>query len=69
MNDYKIYIPTVNRPDNQITYEALPDELKSNVTLVVQKWERDKYNYDCNYLVLPDEINYVWQRLETTFTK
>jgi hypothetical protein len=57
MNDYKIYIPTVNRPDNQITYEALPDELKSNVTLVVQKWERDKYNYDCNYLVLPDEIN------------
>ena len=35
----KIFIPTVNRIDNQITYNALPDELKRQVVFVVQSWE------------------------------
>ena len=54
----KIFIPTVNRPDNQITYSNLPESLKKNVTMVVQAWERDKYDYDCDYLVLPDSEEY-----------
>jgi len=53
----RIFIPTVNRADNQITYNNLPEELKSKVTMVVQAWERDKYQYPCDYLVLPEEIN------------
>ena len=53
----RIFIPTVNRADNQITYNNLPEELKSKVTMVVQAWERDKYQYPCEYLVLPEEIN------------
>ena len=53
----KIFIPTVNRVDNQITYNNLPLELRKKVTMVVQEWERNKYQYDCEYLVLPPEIN------------
>lgn len=54
----KIYIPTVHRVHNQITYNALPPILKKRVVMVVQAWERDKYNYDCEYLVLPDNQNF-----------
>lgn len=54
----KIYIPTVKRVDNQITFNMLPDELKKKVTLVVQAWEADQYKYDCDYLVLPDTYEY-----------
>jgi hypothetical protein len=54
----KIYIPTVHRVDTQITYNSLPDELKKRVVLVVQAWEREKYKYDCQYLVLPDTEEY-----------
>lgn len=53
----KIFIPTVNRVDNQITYNNLPDELKSRVVMVVQEWERPQYNYPVEYLVLPPEVN------------
>ena len=52
----KIFIPTVNRIDNQITYNALPDELKRQVVFVVQSWEREKYNFNVDYLVLPEYI-------------
>jgi hypothetical protein len=52
----KIFIPTVNRVDNQITYEGLPDSLKKKVVFVVQEWEREKYTYDAEYLVLPPHI-------------
>lgn len=52
----KIYIPTVNRVDNQITYNTLPNELKKRVVFVVQEWERPQYKYDCEYLILPDTI-------------
>ena len=53
----KIYIPTVNRVDNQITFNNLPKELQDRVVMVVQSWERDQYHYDCDYLVLPEELN------------
>jgi len=53
----KIFIPTVNRVDNQITYNSLPEELKKRVVFVIQSWEKEKYNYECEYLVLPEEVN------------
>ena len=54
----RIFIPTVHRADNQITYNNLPDNYKKKVTMVVQAWERPQYNYDCDYLVLPDTKEY-----------
>lgn len=54
----KIFIPTVNRVDSQIAYNNLPEELKSRVVMVVQAWEREKYNYSCEYMVLPDTEEY-----------
>jgi len=53
----KIYIPTLHRVDNQITYDHLPDSLRGRVVFVVQEWERDQYAHDVEYLVLPPEIN------------
>ena len=53
----KIYIPTVKRVDNQITYDCLPKELQKKVIFVVQAWERDQYHYDNEYLILPEHIN------------
>ena len=32
----RIFIPTVHRVDQQITFNNLPDELKGRVTMVVQ---------------------------------
>ena len=52
----RIFIPTLNRVENQITLNNLPEELKKKVTLVVQKWERPKYKYDVDYLVLPENL-------------
>lgn len=54
----RIFIPTVNRVDNQIAYNNLPCQLQSNVVMVVQAWEREQYKYDCEYLVLPDTQEY-----------
>tara|TARA_R110000796_G_scaffold39938_1_gene99190 strand:- start:338 stop:1198 length:861 start_codon:yes stop_codon:yes gene_type:complete len=54
----KIFIPTVNRPDSQLTYNNLPDALKKITVMVVQAWERDQYDYPCEYLVLPDTDEY-----------
>lgn len=54
----KIFIPTVHRVDNQITFNNLPDKYKKKVVMVVQAWERSQYNYDCEYLVLPDTHEY-----------
>ena len=36
----KIYIPTLGRVDNQITYDNLPQKYKDIVTLVVTESER-----------------------------
>ena len=52
----RIFIPTLNRVENQITLNNLPDNLKKITTLVVQKWERHKYKYDVDYLILPENL-------------
>ena len=52
----KIYIPTFRRVDSQITFDNLPDKIKENVIMVVQEQERDEYKYDCEYLVVVDNI-------------
>lgn len=62
----RIYIPTVRRTSTQITYDNLPDELKKKVIMVVEKSERDLYNYDCEYIVLPDEIVGSYTQLSET---
>lgn len=53
----RIFIPTVNRVNDQITLSNIPKSLIDRVTLVVQSWEIKKYKYDVDYLVLPKEIN------------
>lgn len=60
----KIFIPTVLRPDRQYTYSQLAKSslLKERIVLVVQEWERDQYDYDCEYLVLPPSIYYTDQK-------
>lgn len=54
----KIYILTVNRPDNQITFNNLPEKYQKKTVLVVQDWEREKYSYPCEYFVLPKDYHY-----------
>ena len=59
MNIDKIYIPTLGRVDNQITYNTLPDFLKEITYLVIQDHElaEIKKNYpDANIIRLPDEV-------------
>jgi hypothetical protein len=51
-----IFLPTLGRVQQQITYDALPPELQSKVVFVVQAWEREKYAYDAEYLILPPTI-------------
>jgi hypothetical protein len=50
----KIYIPTLGRSNNQITFDNLPKFLQDKTTLVVQPHEKDLYN---NYpiMVLPED--------------
>ena len=62
----KIYIPTVRRAKNQITFNMLPDELKKRVIMVVESGERHLYNYDCEYLEIPEEIVGKWTQLAET---
>ena len=52
----KIYIPTFRRVDNQKTFNNLPDKYKEKVIMVVQEQERDEYKYDCEYLVVGNNI-------------
>ena len=52
----KFYIPTLGRVENQITYNNLPDELKSKVIMVVQEDEKELYDYDVDYLVVENRI-------------
>jgi hypothetical protein len=62
----RIYIPTVRRADNQITYNNLPDELKKRVIMVVEPGERHLYNYDCEYLEIPEKLVGTWTQLAET---
>ena len=52
----KIYIPTLGRHDNQITYNGLPDKWKKLVIMVVQKKEEHLYDYNCKYLVIDNGV-------------
>jgi len=52
----RIYIPTIRRTDNQVTFENLPKELQKKVVMVVESGERHLYDYDCDYLELPEYI-------------
>ena len=55
----KIYIPTLGRVDNQITYNAIPDFLKKITYLVIQDHELTeiKKNFpDANLIRLPEQI-------------
>ena len=52
----RIYIPTFRRIDNQITFNNLPDKYKEKVIMVVQEQEKDEYKYDCEYLVVGNNI-------------
>ena len=53
----RIYIPTVRRADNQITFNNLPTELQSRVVMVVEPGERHLYRYDlAEYLEIPESF-------------
>jgi hypothetical protein len=62
----RIYIPTVRRAANQITYTHLPDELQQRVIMVIDPAERHLYNYDCQYLEIPEAIVGTWKQLAET---
>ena len=63
----KIYIPTFRRVDSQITFNSLPDKYKEKTILVVHEHERPQYNYDVEYLVLPDDIGIARTRKEIIY--
>lgn len=52
----KIYIPTFRRVNTQITFNNLPDKYKEKVIMVVQEQEKDQYKYDCEYLIVDNNI-------------
>jgi chaperonin GroEL (HSP60 family) len=52
----KIYIPTLGRHDNQITYNHLPQKWKDITIMVIQEKEKHLYDYDCEYLVVDNDI-------------
>lgn len=62
----RIYIPTVRRCDNQITFNNLPKELQERVIMVVEPGERHLYNYPCTYLEIPEHIVGTWTQLAQT---
>ena len=62
----RIYIPTVRRTDNQITFNNLPEELKERVIMVVEPGERHLYNYECEYLLVPKKLVGTWTQLAET---
>ena len=62
----RIYIPTVRRCDNQITFENLPKELQERVVMVIEAGERHLYSYPCEYLEIPESIVGTWTQLAQT---
>ena len=59
----RIYIPTVRRADNQITFNNLPKELQERVVMVVEPGERHLYDYPCEYLEIPEKLVGTWTQL------
>ena len=62
----RIYIPTIRRCNTQITFENLPKELQQKVVMVIESSEKSLYNYDCDYLEIPDSIVGSWTQLSQT---
>lgn len=62
----KIYIPTVRRANNQITFNNLPKELQERVVMVVEPGERHLYDYPCDYLEIPEKLVGTWTQLAET---
>jgi|TARA_B110000483_G_scaffold239045_1_gene316805 hypothetical protein len=62
----RIYIPTVRRADNQITFNNLPKELQERVVMVVEPGERHLYDYPCEYLEIPEKLVGTWTQLAET---
>jgi len=62
----RIYIPTVRRADNQITFNNLPKVFQERVVMVVEPGERHLYNYPCEYLEIPEDIVGSWNQLAQT---
>jgi len=53
-----IYIPTRGRADQQVTLSYFPEELRQQVTLVVDYDEADQYTkYDCKIMVCPESVH------------
>ena len=61
-----IYIPTIRRAKDQVTYNNLPDNLKPRVCMVIQESERHLYDYPCDYLILPEHIVGSYTQLSQT---
>ena len=62
----RIYIPTVRRANNQITFNNLPKELQERVVMVVEPGERHLYDYPCDYLEIPEKLVGTWTQLAET---
>ena len=62
----RIYIPTVRRANNQITFNNLPKELQERVVMVVEPCERHLYDYPCEYLEIPEKLVGTWTQLAET---
>ena len=60
----KIYIPTLGRPNEQVTWDSLPSQLKEKVCFVIHDKEKDLYEYDAEYLVLDNSIGIAKVRKE-----
>ena len=62
----RIYIPTVRRADNQITFNNLPKTFQERVVMVVEPDERHLYDYPCEYLEIPEKLVGTWTQLAET---
>ena len=63
----RIYIPTLGRPNEQVTWDNLPTELKEKVWFVIHQKEKDLYDYDAKYLVLDNNIGIANVRKEIVY--
>lgn len=53
----KIFIPTRGRADDQVTLSHFPEDLRKQVTLVVNEYEKDLYDkYDCQIMACPESV-------------
>ena len=64
----RIYIPTLGRPNTQITYDGLPDFVKDITYLVVQPHEKDLHG-DKKVIVLPKSIKGIHKTREWIYNK